>query len=311
MKNNLVSIIIPAYNCGRYIEDCLDSVLSQTYSEIEVIAVDDGSEDNTLSILEEAAKEDNRLKVYSRVHEGAGSARNFALHIAKGEFLMFVDADDMISENAVQKLCEILTSTGADMVKSHYYRFDGKGGIKKSIFKSRWPEKTEIDSREALRLMLCERFSSSACGKIYRRQIIGDATIFGNGMTFNEDFHFLWLLYHKKIRIILYPEETYAYRQHEESVTAGFDPRHLELLPYLDSLNAQDSDEKKWLKSYKDARIAHIVFTMMRTGAQRPYREAYRSLCGYLRKHFFRIIFNKAINPHNRIKTIIGALQGW
>lgn len=311
MKNNLVSIIIPAYNCARYIKDCLDSVLGQTYSDIEVIVVDDGSEDRTLHILEEAAKKDSRLRVYRRAHEGAASARNFALQRAKGEYLMFVDADDMITKNAVQKFYETLTSTGADMVKSHYYYFDAKGVIRNSIFKSRWPKKFETDSREALRLMLEQKFSSSACGKLYRRQAIDDTVTFGNGMTFNEDFHFLWILYHKQLRIVLYPEETYAYRQHEDSVTAGFDPRHLELLPYLDSLKPEDTQEKKWLTSYKDARIAHIVFTMMRTGAKRDYQEAYKSLCGYLRKHFFRIAFNNAINPRDRIKALFGLVQGW
>ena len=109
MKNKLVSIIIPLYNCEKYIEKCLNSLIKQTYRNIEIIVVDDGSKDSSLSVCKELSKKDKRIKVFPKKNGGVSSARNYGISKANGYYLCFVDADDWVDE----KYCESLV-TGYD-----------------------------------------------------------------------------------------------------------------------------------------------------------------------------------------------------
>lgn len=99
MNNPLVSIIVPVYNTEKYIRECLQSLIHQSYAHIEIIAVDDGSTDNSLKILNDISAKDKRLKIFSQPNQGISAARNFALTKTTGEYVMFVDADDWIDSS--------------------------------------------------------------------------------------------------------------------------------------------------------------------------------------------------------------------
>ena len=102
--NNKVSIIVPAYNVEKYIAECLESLINQTYKNIEIIVVNDGSKDNTLDIINYYARIDNRIKVINQENQGVSAARNIALKNVSSDFVMFVDSDDYIHSQMVQKL---------------------------------------------------------------------------------------------------------------------------------------------------------------------------------------------------------------
>ncbi len=99
-----VSVIIPVYNVEKYLRECLDSVINQTLSDIEIICVNDGSTDNSLAILEEYAQKDTRIKIISKRNEGAGKARQAAIKKASGEYLAFLDGDDYYKSDFVEKM---------------------------------------------------------------------------------------------------------------------------------------------------------------------------------------------------------------
>ena len=100
---NKVSIIIPVYKAAPYLQKCIETVLHQTYSNIEVILINDGSKDNSLEICKEYAAVDNRIKVFDIPNGGVSNARNMGIENATGDYLMFVDADDWLSEDAIEK----------------------------------------------------------------------------------------------------------------------------------------------------------------------------------------------------------------
>ena len=102
--SELVSVIIPMYNVEDYIENCLNSIISQTYRNIEIILVNDGSSDNTLYICERYAKDDDRIKIFSQRNKGVSSARNLALNNIKGKYFLFVDSDDFIGKDHISNL---------------------------------------------------------------------------------------------------------------------------------------------------------------------------------------------------------------
>lgn len=111
-----VSIIIPVYNVGEYLRQCLDSIIHQTLKEIEIICVNDGSTDNSLDILQEYASHDSRISIYSSVHVGTGKCRNCALEVVKGEYIGFVDPDDWVEEEYFEKLYNAGTPEASDIV---------------------------------------------------------------------------------------------------------------------------------------------------------------------------------------------------
>ncbi|MDC7280519.1 glycosyltransferase [Butyrivibrio fibrisolvens] len=111
MKEKLISIIIPVYNAEKYLPRCIESLLNQTYKDIEIVLVNDSSKDKSAIVCEEYAKQDSRVKFYSKDNEGAGIARNYGISKANGEFLGFCDADDYVEPDMYEKLIESVSDT--------------------------------------------------------------------------------------------------------------------------------------------------------------------------------------------------------
>ena len=135
MDNPLISIIIPVYNTERYLSQCLDSVIGQTYDNLEIICVNDGSMDDSLRVLEQYVQQDSRIKLISQANSGASVARNKALNIALGEYIMFVDSDDWIELDTCEKAIVAIEKYDADVVMWDYIREFSDMSKPKSIFR--------------------------------------------------------------------------------------------------------------------------------------------------------------------------------
>ena len=123
-----VSVIIPAYNVEKYIAGCLESVCSQSYGQLQIIIVDDGSLDNTSKVAQEYSKKDNRITVLSKENGGVSSARNLAMESATGDYFFFLDSDDVLEKDAISILVTAMESTDCDWVSCQYSRHDDLGG---------------------------------------------------------------------------------------------------------------------------------------------------------------------------------------
>ena len=129
---DLVSVIVPIYKVEKYLGKCVDSIINQTYKNLEIILVDDGSPDNSGKICDEYAKKDNRIKVIHKENGGLSSARNAGLDVATGEFIAFVDSDDRIHLDFVEKLYRAIKEENADIASCYVESF-----IKKLLLKAR------------------------------------------------------------------------------------------------------------------------------------------------------------------------------
>ncbi|MDR1123958.1 MAG: glycosyltransferase, partial [Elusimicrobiota bacterium] len=125
-----ISIIIPVYNTGRYLPRCLDSVLAQTFKDFEVIAVNDGSSDNSANILADYAKKDSRIKVITQANQGQSMARNNGLKAARGRFVYFIDSDDYIHPQLLEIAYHFVTKYDADWVTFKHNAAAHKSGKK-------------------------------------------------------------------------------------------------------------------------------------------------------------------------------------
>ena len=115
MLNDTVSIIVPIYNKEKYLEKCLDSILGQTYRDLEIILVDDGSTDNSLAICQRYAEKDPRIKIYHKPNGGVSSARNLGLEKSTGKYISFVDPDDFIHSEFIERLEMMLVQSDAEI----------------------------------------------------------------------------------------------------------------------------------------------------------------------------------------------------
>lgn len=173
-----ISVIVPVYNGEKYIRECLDSIFSQTFTDFEIIIVDDGSTDNTFDILTELSVKCNNLSIIRQENKGVSCARNIGIKHAKGKYLCFIDSDDYIKNNFLEKLTEVVREENVDWVLSGNIEFDDKKVSKKLIL----PEKEyvlskEIDCLQFFNLSLL----TAPFAKLYRRDII-----INNNLLFNE-----------------------------------------------------------------------------------------------------------------------------
>ena len=186
-----LSIIIPVYNTEKYLDRCLQSVLSSTYKDIEVIAVNDGSKDNSGHVLDEYAKIDNRLKVFHIENGGVSNARNVGIRNATGDYITFVDSDDYILPAMYEEMIEIVKETGVDMVTTNLQ-------VRESVIKNNL-EANKVFDKEQIQAQITPMFSKgNAIGvtefknKIVRMDIIKEGNIFFKvDFCYQEDLMFM------------------------------------------------------------------------------------------------------------------------
>ena len=237
-KECKISIIIPAYNSGKYIGDCLASVLSQTYSNLEVIIIDDGSTDDTLSLIKKLAANDNRIKYVSQNNSGVSAARNRGLSIASGDYVSFLDSDDSLDSNFCSILLESCLEAGADIAGSSYMRVlrDGTRAPQYSYAKNSG-SKVVMDKKGALRVFFEEKFGGYGIGnKLFAAHVVKDLLL-DCELSTNEDKKFLYFALKRSSRVVMNDVCLYNYHEREGSATKnGFSEKNLDVLKVLDEI---------------------------------------------------------------------------
>ena len=189
MGNALISIIIPVYNAAGYLERSLGSVRAQTYTNLEIITVDDGSKDDSLKMLNSFAMSDSRIKVISKENGGSSSARNAGLREATGEYIGFIDADDYIEPDMYENLAKVLDEDPNADVSQIQSCEEDENGEKIKAFGEGFLAYEEFTGREFFRALLIHQGDSSFCTKLFRREFF-EGFSFSEGRL-NEDFELL------------------------------------------------------------------------------------------------------------------------
>lgn len=218
----MVSIILPVFNAERFLPQCLDSILSQTYQEWELIAVDDGSKDGSIEILKSYENRDNRIHIISKENEGVSIARNVALEQTHGDYIYFVDSDDIVMPEALMILVEAMESSHATFVKSDFLPIDEQGKQvfvnKKQVIRRRYDGKV-MDSEKFFKKILMKEYFLWTC--LFRKDIIVKNHIqFIPHCRLMEDAAFVvdYLLYSD--RNVYKDACVYGYRKYEGTVSA-------------------------------------------------------------------------------------------
>ena len=203
----LLSIIIPAFNIEQYISRCLDSLINQSYKNIEIIVVNDGSTDSTGDIIDSYVKKDNRIKVIHKKNEGVSIARNTGIHLAKGDYIGFVDGDDTVDDEMFETLIQNAINYNTDISHCGY----------KMVFPSRtdyYYNTGDIviqDNQEGLKdLLKADRVEPGLWNKIYKSSLFEDIRLNEN-IKYNEDLLANFYLFKKAKKSVFYDKCLYNY----------------------------------------------------------------------------------------------------
>lgn len=313
-QKELVSIIVPIYKVEEYIRECLDSIIGQTYTNLEIILVDDGSPDNCGEICEEYARNDRRITVYHKENGGLSDARNYGIARAHGEFLTFVDSDDIIKLNFVETLLGLLHEYDADIAAAPFVRFRNSpefGGLCVGKTFCTSPHDTFVE------MLYQRKIDHGAWGKLYKRDTFGNIT-FPKGLYY-EDAATTYKVVLRSNRVAITTEKLYAYRMRQGSIMkASISPNLLNIIPisqqYYTAVIEKFPDLKKAASSraFSLNRSVYLNFPFTRrnermqvwaemkkyrkaiiTDSQARKRERIAALLSYLGADLFHLLFSR------------------
>ena len=262
----MVSIIVPVYNAVSSLPRCIESILNQSYNDLEILLVNDGSIDRSLDICLQYASLDNRIKVLNKENGGAASARNEGLDYCMGDYVMFVDSDDYIETDLVEKAIVLQASNKLDWV-IYGFKFLSKRGTRVLAYKK------GIYSSTSQIISLIEHYFEhviihSCCNKLYRRDLISNIRM-QNGFVYGEDFYFN-LHYMRNVESIGVIDDTfYVYDCTKESVTRSnykckrqdFDIQYKFALNLFENKFLSASVVSVICRVYLDHIISHFIYT--------------------------------------------------
>lgn len=221
---SLVSIIVPVYNTQDYLKRCVDSLQKQTYPNLEIILMDDGSTDNSLDICRKFAEADARIKVISHPNRGVGAVRNAGLACVRGEYVAFVDSDDWVEPDMYESLLGVMVSERADMVCcSHFREMENKSELSNAIGNS----KVILTREEAFEALRVGKFVLNFLwDKLFRREVLSDV-VFPEKRQF-EDLIVSGQWLYNVSKVVYLPLPKYHYAIRSNSLTNGVDTFNLQ-----------------------------------------------------------------------------------
>lgn len=226
MDNELVSIIVPIYNTEKYLQKCIDSLESQTYPNIEIILVNDGSTDRSLWICMENAKRFDNIRVFSQNNSGVSAARNRGIKESRGKYVIFVDSDDELLLDAIEMMHRMITQREADVVSA--------GMASGEILMDGREYKSEIFSGEQTIALALAEVSPSACAKLFKSESIRGIW-FEEDRKINEDGFFVFECYLRQLRVIKTDKVVYMYRKRIGSASrSAFSEKYLDMFYFLE-----------------------------------------------------------------------------
>lgn len=302
----MISVIVPVYNTKATLRRCVDSILAQTYSDFELILVDDGSPDGAGELCDQLAKEHSQLRVIHQPNAGLSAARNAALKIAKGNQITFIDSDDTVVPDLLQTLLDC-HSTPISICS--FLEILPSGASRPISGANPDPAPETLDTATCLRRMLLEQgFTMSACGKLYDRQLF-QSVKFPEGKLY-EDVGTTYRLVLQCPKITYTSAPLYHYYQNSGSIIhQGFNFHKLSLITLTDQMCDTLDAKFSELSDITNLRRMHARFSILRqmvlarpTSAERTkFQKTQQEIVNYLRTHRAWVLKNPHADKRDRL----------
>lgn len=302
-----ISVIIPAYNAERFLTEALACVIAQDFKDWELILVDDGSTDATARICDEAAAADSRIRVIHKANGGPSSARNTGLDEARGEWIYFMDSDDILPPYTLSTLYNEALSNGSQIVLAPYKTFKGKQPEMKSAPKGRIKHLTGLEAVETGMYQL--GIDIGPC-KFFHRDI-WEGLRFRQGIIY-EDLDIFYRLWIRARRVSLFSEPLYFYRQRPNSLMHTFNRRRLDALDVTDRMvDWAAENHVELFPAARDRRMSahfNILMLMHKYGQVDP--EVEKRCINVIRDSAPASLCNRRVRAKNRLGALAFILGG-
>ncbi len=300
----IISVIVPVYNAEKWLRDALSSLQAQTYSDFEVILVDDGSTDCSRSICLEYCECDPRFRLISQANSGLSAARNAGIDMAGGDWISFLDADDVLPPDALSLMIEHAERSGAGIVTGNYIREvpvrmpEGKG------------KASTVSSDKAILIGLYQKkILNSACGKLFRSSIFNGARPLRFRNCWYEDLDLFYQAFERTEKVCILDRTVYFYRDNPTSFINTWSDSRLDVLDVTDRIvDHMQRRSPELHKAALDRRFSahfNILVEMLRNGIDNPEQQ----------ERCLRIIkeqrFNELTDGKVRLKNKLGALVSY
>lgn len=302
MTEPLISVIVPVYNVEKYLPGCIECLTGQTYKNLEIILVDDGSPDNCPALCDEWVKKDSRIRVIHKPNGGVSSARNAGIDNAHGDYIAFIDADDRIDADMYETMLREITENGADAASCGMVRESANG------YKEYWgtgEEFTVADTLQILRLVGEANgiLPVSVVNKLYSRSVIGDIR-FDTRFKFAEDTLFNFRVAGNIKKMVIHDLPRYHYINNETSMThKGFNENNFDEHRVMDIIFDEASHEVlPWCIKGDIMKTLRTIKQMCVSGL---YTERFGALRKRVTKHIGFILKSNLFGKVTKVQTIV------
>lgn len=299
-----ISVVVPVYNVEKYIEKCLNSILNQTYKNLEIIIVDDGSKDNSIEICKKVIVNDNRAKIYHKENGGISDARNFSIDFITGDYVIFIDSDDYIENNMIFELYTNIKNEQADVSVC---------GVYNVYIDKKTPQCSNeniyfvCDKGKFLKEYLVGELNpGSLCNKLIKTEIIKQIK-FPVGKIYEDAFYHLKLIDIAK-KYVITTKPLYNYFHRENSLTTKpYSQKNLDCIEVYSKFYDYVLANNVELEEAAFFRLSHSYFTVLdKMLLQQDYFkiDKYKEIVSFLRKNYLKIYKNKYFRISRRIAVI-------
>ena len=295
MEEILVSVIVAAFDAEMYLAACIDSVLNQSYRLLELIVINDGSDDFTQKIAETYSEQDQRVKTYSFEHEGLAETRNHGLSVATGEYIVFLDSDDILLPGALDELVRLLNETEADVTEGKMLR----GKRMEEIKVQKKLKIKEYTGEEAIEEVLYQTgLSASVCGKLFKKELF-EGLQFEKGILY-EDLNIIYRIFERCKKVVRTDFPVYFYRDREGSILNTWKPDRLKVLDVTEKIeNFIESQYPGLIHAAIDRRLSanFNMFALCRKHGEKEHAERCWEIIKGRRK---MSLFNRRVRLKNK-----------
>lgn len=305
---DLISIIIPVYNVSKYLRRCVDSVLSQTYKNIEIVLVDDGSTDDSGNICDEYAEKENSITTVHQTNQGLGPARNTGLDLAHGKYIGFVDSDDWVAPNMYEYMYKAMMNNGCDIVTCGRYVVSDEGVLSEVYCSS---TERKIEKEEAVKQYLIQKvMNMSVCDKLFNRELFQNVRFPGDFYR-SEDIVPMYQMLKKSKGVYLTGKPFYNYYYRMGSLSkSNFSPKTMGSYIYSEQVAKEVKTDFPELKGAADYFVLDEIIGMYRIIRASGYKGKEKSqLMKKMKKSFSLIMKNEYLYKRQKLYAILAFIR--
>lgn len=296
----LITLIIPVYKVEDLLPRCMESIFNQTYKNLEIILIDDGSPDKCPILCDNYKKRDSRVKVIHKKNGGLSSARNVGINYSTGEYICFIDSDDVISKYYIEELYSNIQKTNSE-ISICSYKFIGLENEIPDLYENS-NDITIYSSKQAIELMLYQKnINNSAWGKLYKKNLF-DNIRFPEGKIY-EDIPTTYKTFLLSNNICISNSKYYFYTKREDSISGHWSDKTLDIIENV-LLMEEDLKKYNYYKKACNSRVLNADFFIIRQLNFNEHRDVYTKIYNDIKKRRISVLFDYK----SRLKTKVGII---